>query len=200
MFLAVIIGGRVGYVLFYNLSFYIGSPLDIIKVWNGGMSFHGALLGVIITTIIFSKKSSIPLFLLSDLISICAPVGIYFGRLSNFINKELVGRPSDFLITIRYPGEEINRHISQLYEAFFEGLVPAIILLILFYRKKILPGVLTSTFLIIYALSRFFIEFTRQPDEQLGLKFEIFSQGQLLTIPILILGLIIIYKCQLKKN
>tara|TARA_B100000965_G_C19469052_1_gene703240 strand:- start:251 stop:1027 length:777 start_codon:yes stop_codon:yes gene_type:complete len=200
MFLAVIIGGRLGYVLFYNLSFYIENPLDIFKVWRGGMSFHGALLGIIITSIYFSKKNFIPLFLLSDLISICAPIGIFFGRLSNFINKELIGRQTDFIISIRYPGEDTTRHLSQLYEALFEGLIPAILLLLLFLRKKFTHGILTSIFLINYALSRFLIEFIRQPDQHVGLKFELFSQGQLLTIPIMLLGLIIFYKCLLKKK
>ncbi len=200
MFLAVIIGGRLGYVIFYNFSFYLNEPLEIFKVWQGGMSFHGALLGVIITLIIFSKKYFIPLFILSDLISICAPIGIFLGRLSNFINKELIGRQTNFLISIRYPEENIYRHISQLYEAVFEGLIPAIIILILFLRKKFSAGYITSFFLINYALSRFLIEFTRMPDKQIGFKFEIFSQGQLLTIPILILGLIIFSKCQLKQK
>ena len=127
MFLAVIIGGRIGYILFYNINFYIERPLDIFKVWEGGMSFHGALFGVVVTSFIFSKKNSIPLFLISDLLSICAPIGIFFGRISNFINQELIGRQTDFIISIRYPGEEITRHISQLYEAIFEGMLPAII-------------------------------------------------------------------------
>ncbi len=200
MFLAIIIGGRLGYILFYNLEFYLEEPLDIFKVWEGGMSFHGALLGVIITSIIFSKKKMIPLFLLADLLSICAPIGIFFGRLSNFVNKELIGRQTDFFISVRYPGEEIFRHISQIYEAIFEGLLPAIILLILFLRKKLTYGLLTSFFLINYALSRFIIEFIRQPDKQIGLKFDIFSQGQILTIPIAIIGLIIFYKCQSKQK
>ena len=169
MFLAVIIGGRIGYILFYNINFYIERPLDIFKVWEGGMSFHGALFGVVVTSFIFSKKNSIPLFLISDLLSICAPIGIFFGRISNFINQELIGRQTDFIISIRYPGEEITRHISQLYEAFFEGMIPAIILTILFLKKKTKYGILTAIFLINYAVSRFLIEFIRQPDIQLGL-------------------------------
>ena len=200
MFLAVIIGGRLGYVLFYNLDFFFKNPLDVLKVWQGGMSFHGALGGVILVAILFSKKKSIPLLLLSDLLSICAPVGIFLGRISNFINQELIGRQTDFILSIRYPNEEITRHLSQLYEAVFEGLVPAIILLILFLKKRIAYGLLTSFFLINYALSRFLIEFIRQPDIQIGLKFNLFSQGQLLTIPIIILGAIIFYKCQFKQK
>jgi phosphatidylglycerol:prolipoprotein diacylglycerol transferase len=200
MFLAVIIGGRIGYILFYNINFYIERPLDIFKVWEGGMSFHGALFGVVVTSFIFSKKNSIPLFLISDLLSICAPIGIFFGRISNFINQELIGRQTDFIISIRYPGEEITRHISQLYEAIFEGMLPAIILIILFLKKKTKYGILTAIFLINYAVTRFLIEFIRQPDIQLGLKFDFFTQGQILTIPIFLLGFIILYKCQLKQK
>jgi phosphatidylglycerol:prolipoprotein diacylglycerol transferase len=200
MFLAVIIGGRIGYILFYNINFYIERPLDIFKVWEGGMSFHGALFGVVVTSFIFSKKNSIPLFLISDLLSICAPIGIFFGRISNFINQELIGRQTDFIISIRYPGEEITRHISQLYEAIFEGMIPAIILIILFLKKKTKYGILTAIFLINYAVTRFLIEFIRQPDIQLGLKLEFFTQGQILTIPIFLLGFIILYKCQLKQK
>jgi phosphatidylglycerol:prolipoprotein diacylglycerol transferase len=200
MFLAVIIGGRIGYILFYNINFYIERPLDIFKVWEGGMSFHGALFGVVVTSFIFSKKNSIPLFLISDLLSICAPIGIFFGRISNFINQELIGRQTDFIISIRYPGEEITRHISQLYEAIFEGMIPAIILIILFLKKKTKYGILTAIFLINYAVMRFLIEFIRQPDIQLGLKLDFFTQGQILTIPIFLLGFIILYKCQLKQK
>jgi len=200
MFLAVIIGGRIGYILFYNINFYIERPLDIFKVWEGGMSFHGALFGVVVTSFIFSKKNSIPLFLISDLLSICAPIGIFFGRISNFINQELIGRQTDFIISIRYPGEEITRHISQLYEAIFEGMIPAIILIILFLQKKTKYGILTAIFLINYAVTRFLIEFIRQPDIQLGLKLDFFTQGQILTIPIFLLGFIILYKCQLKQK
>jgi len=200
MFLAVIIGGRIGYILFYNINFYIERPLDIFKVWEGGMSFHGALFGVVVTSFIFSKKNSIPLFLISDLLSICAPIGIFFGRISNFINQELIGRQTDFIISIRYPGEEITRHISQLYEAIFEGMIPAIILIILFLKKKTKYGILTAIFLINYAVTRFLIEFIRQPDIQMGLKLDFFTQGQILTIPIFLLGFIILYKCQLKQK
>ena len=200
MFLSVIIGGRIGYILFYNINFYIEQPLDIFKVWEGGMSFHGALFGVVVTSFVFSKKNSIPLFLISDLLSICAPIGIFFGRISNFINQELIGRQTDFIISIRYPGEEITRHISQLYEAIFEGMIPAMILIILFFKKKTKYGILTAIFLINYAVTRFLIEFIREPDIQLGLKLDYFTQGQILSIPIFLLGFIILYKCQLKQK
>ena len=188
-FISIIIGGRIGYIIFYNFNFYISNPVEIFKVWEGGMSFHGALFGVIMTTILFSKIKSLSLMLISDLLSICAPVGIFLGRLSNFMNQELVGRQTNFFISIKYPNEEFYRHISQIYEAIFEGLVPAIVLIILFYSKRLKQGVITGLFLLNYSLSRFMIEFIREPDSQIGLKNEIFSQGQLLSIPILFLGL-----------
>ncbi len=200
LFLSVIIGGRIGYVIFYNFEFYLKEPLNIFKVWHGGMSFHGALFGVIITLIIYSKLKSISLLLIADLVSICSPVGIFLGRLANFVNRELVGRETTFLISIRYPNEEIFRHLSQIYEAIFEGFIPAIFLLFIFKLKKTKKGIITSLFLINYAISRFFIEFLRAPDVQLGLKYELFTQGQFLTIPILLIGLIIFYQCQYNQK
>jgi len=199
-FISIIIGGRIGYIIFYNFNFYISNPIEIFKVWEGGMSFHGALFGVIMTTILFCKIKSLSIMLISDLLSICAPVGIFLGRLSNFMNQELVGRQTNFFISIKYPNEEFYRHISQIYEALFEGLIPAIILIILFYSTKLKQGVITGLFLLNYSLSRFIIEFIREPDSQIGLKNEIFSQGQLLSIPILFLGLFFIYKCQFKQK
>ena len=199
-FISIIIGGRIGYIIFYNFNFYISNPIEIFKVWEGGMSFHGALFGVIMTTILFCKIKLLSIMLISDLLSICAPVGIFLGRLSNFMNQELVGRQTNFFISIKYPNEEFYRHISQIYEALFEGLIPAIILIILFYSTKLKQGVITGLFLLNYSLSRFIIEFIREPDSQIGLKNEIFSQGQLLSIPILFLGLFFIYKCQFKQK
>ena len=199
-FISIIIGGRIGYIIFYNFNFYISNPIEIFKVWEGGMSFHGALFGVIMTTILFCKIKSLSLMLISDLLSICAPVGIFLGRLSNFMNQELVGRQTNFFISIKYPNEEFYRHISQIYEALFEGLIPAIVLIILFYSTRLKQGVITGLFLLNYSLSRFMIEFIREPDSQIGLKNEIFSQGQLLSIPILFLGLFFIYKCQFKQK
>jgi phosphatidylglycerol:prolipoprotein diacylglycerol transferase len=199
-FISIIIGGRIGYIIFYNFNFYISNPIEIFKVWEGGMSFHGALFGVIMTTILFCKIKSLSIMLISDLLSICAPVGIFLGRLSNFMNQELVGRQTNFFISIKYPNEEFYRHISQIYEALFEGLIPAIVLIILFYSTRLKQGVITGLFLLNYSLSRFMIEFIREPDSQIGLKNEIFSQGQLLSIPILFLGLFFIYKCQFKQK
>ncbi len=196
----MIIGGRLGYVIFYDIGFYLKNPFEIIKVWQGGMSFHGALIGIILTTIMFSKKNNISIFLLSDLLSIAAPVGLFLGRISNFLNQELIGRPTEFFLSISYPNEDIYRHISQIYEAIFEGLVPAILLLIIFYKFKIKNGLITSIFLINYGLSRIIIENFREPDFQLGLKFDFISQGQILSVPIVILGFIFLYLCHYKQR
>ena len=164
------------------------------------MSFHGALIGIILTTIVYSKRNNISIFLLSDLLSITAPVGLFLGRISNFLNQELIGRPTEFFLSISYPNEDIYRHISQIYEAIFEGLIPAILLLIIFYKFKIKNGLITSIFLINYGLSRIIIENFREPDFQLGLKFDFISQGQIVSVPIVILGFIFLYLCQYKQR
>ena len=200
LFLSVILGGRIGYVIFYNLDFYYQNPFEIFKVWQGGMSFHGALVGIILTTIIFSRKQNISILKLSDLLSITAPFGIFLGRISNFLNQELVGKPTEFFLSVRYPTEDLYRHISQIYEAVFEGLIPAIFLLYIFYKLKVKSGLITCLFLINYGLSRIIIENFREPDSQLGLKFDLLSQGQLLSIPILILGFYFFYLCQYKQK
>ena len=200
LFISVIIGGRLGYVIFYNLNFYFQNPLEIFKIWQGGMSFHGALIGIILTTIAFSIKKNISIFQLSDLLSITAPVGIFLGRISNFLNKELIGKPTEFFFSVRYPNEAIYRHISQIYEAIFEGLIPAIILLVFYYKLKLNDGFITSIFLINYGFSRFIIENFREPDIQVGLKFGLLSLGQILSIPIVILGFYFLYLCQYKKR
>ena len=200
LFISVIIGGRLGYAIFYNLNFYIQNPFEILKVWQGGMSFHGALIGIILTTIIFSIKKNISIFKLSDLLSITAPFGIFLGRISNFLNKELIGKPTEFFLSVRYPNEDFFRHISQIYEAVFEGLIPAILLLLFYYKFRVKNGFITSFFLINYGLSRIIIENFRMPDIQVGLKFNLLSQGQILSIPIVILGFYFLYLCQYKQK
>ena len=189
-----------GYVIFYNFNFYFQNPFEILKVWQGGMSYHGALIGIIITTYIFSNKKNISIFQLSDLLSITAPFGIFLGRISNFLNKELIGKPTKFFLSIRYPNEDLYRHISQIYEAVFEGLIPAILFLVFYYKFNFKNGFITSLFLINYGLSRIIIENLREPDIQVGLKFNLLSQGQLLSIPIVILGFYFLYICQYKQR
>ena len=193
--LGVIIGGRIGYVIFYQLDLFFVNPLYIFELWKGGMSFHGGLIGIVFSIYLFSKKYNINFFYLSDLVSIVAPIGLLLGRISNFINTELYGRITDFPFAIIYPQIDNNpRHPSQLYESFFEGLVIFIILFFYFYKnpKKYSIGKISSLFLILYAVFRFFIEFLREPDVHLGLYFNYISMGQILCIPVFLAGLIIL--------
>tara|TARA_B100000427_G_scaffold329224_1_gene344568 strand:- start:6631 stop:7416 length:786 start_codon:yes stop_codon:yes gene_type:complete len=193
----IIIGGRVGYVLFYQFDTFLINPIYIIYIWQGGMSFHGGLLGIIISTYFFAKKNNFNFFILSDLISIVAPIGIFFGRIANFINKELIGRVTDFPIAIIYPTlDQQPRHLSQLYEALFEGII--LFFILIYFAYKNYPdnkfGQLSGIFLLSYGFFRFFLEFLREPDQHLGLFFNFISMGQLLSIPLILFGLFILSK------
>ena len=197
--LGIIFGARIGYVFFYQPDLILNNPLGLFAVWEGGMSFHGGLGGIILTIFLFTKKNKINFFYFSDLISLVAPIGILFGRLANFINIELYGRITNFPFAMIYPTIDMNpRHPSQLYEALFEGIILFLILLFI-YKKKFSRkqhGEITSFFLFFYGIFRFIIEFLREPDPQIGLFIEIFSMGQLLSIPLIIIGIII----YIKKN
>ena len=195
--LGVIIGGRVGYVLFYQLQLFFQDPLYIFQIWKGGMSFHGGLIGMILAIYLFAKQNNLSFFYLSDLVSIVAPIGLFLGRISNFINTELYGRITDFPFAFIYPLIDNNpRHPSQLYEAFFEGVVLFIILYLIFIKnlKKYSAGIISAYFLILYSIFRFLIEFLRQPDLHLGLYLNYFSMGQILCIPIFFAGILIIFR------
>lgn len=195
--IGVILGGRIGYVLFYQIEIFIQNPLYILYIWNGGMSFHGGLIGIIITIFLFAKKNSINFFELSDLVSLVAPIGLFLGRISNFINIELYGRPTNFPFAMIYPTiDNLPRHPSQLYEAFFEGIILFIILLIFFKRNlfHLKFGVLSGIFLFLYGVFRFNIEYLREPDEQLGLFFNYLSMGQILCLPLIMIGIFLIIK------
>lgn len=188
--LAVLLGGRLGYIFFYNMPHYVEYPFDILKIWQGGMSFHGALIGVIAACIIYTRVKKISLFRLSDLAAISSPVGFFFGRIANFVNGELYGRPTDVPWGVVFPrGGPEPRHASQLYEAALEGLFMFIVLFSLAHVKKIRnsPGLLSAGFLFIYGVSRFIIEYFREPDAQLGLFFGEISMGQILCL-LMILG------------
>tara|TARA_B100001093_G_C26559549_1_gene898040 strand:- start:99 stop:875 length:777 start_codon:yes stop_codon:yes gene_type:complete len=195
--IGVIIGGRIGYVSFYQTSEFYYNPLYVLEIWNGGMSFHGGLIGMTLSIYLFSVKYNIRFFYLSDLVSLVAPIGLFLGRVSNFINTELYGRVTDFPFAIIYPLIDNNpRHPSQLYEAVFEGLILLLILLSYFNNKpnnyKI--GSISALFLILYAIFRFFIEYLREPDDHLGLLLGYFSMGQILCIPLLFTGLLIYFR------
>ncbi len=195
--LGVIIGGRIGYVLFYQTNYFFINPFYILEIWKGGMSFHGGLIGIIVSTYLFCKKTKINFLYLSDLVSIVAPVGLFFGRIGNFINTELYGRVTTFPFAMIFPSiDNQPRHPSQLYEALFEGLILFIILLFYFkiYKNKKKYGKISGIFLVLYSIFRFLIEFLREPDPQIGLMINIFSMGQILCIPIFVFGIIIIRK------
>ena len=195
--IGVILGGRLGYVAFYQTSSLFNNPISIFFIWQGGMSFHGGLVGIILSVWIYSKYKKINFFQLSDLISIVAPIGIFLGRLANFINVELYGRKTEFVFAMIYPNiDNQPRHPSQLYEAFFEGIVLFLILYLfskhVFMKTKF--GLTTSFFLIFYGVFRFILEFLREPDTHLGLYYNFFTMGQLLSIPMILLGIIIYFK------
>ena len=168
--LGIIVGGRLGYVFFYNFHYYSNTLLDILKVWHGGMSFPGGLLGVIIASILFSKKNNQNSFEYLDVVSIVAPIGIFFGRIANFINSELYGVETKIFWAVKFiKVDDLYRHPSQLYEAFFEGLILYFILI--YFRNKgfiKIPGFISGLFLFFYFIFRFLIEFFREPDEQIG--------------------------------
>jgi len=193
--IGMIIGGRLGYIIFYNFSYYINNFFDIFKVWEGGMSFHGGLIGIIVASILFTKKHNQDSFLYMDLVSLVAPIGIFFGRLANFINSELYGTPTDIPWAVTFiQVDNLSRHPSQLYEAILEGIILFIILMYFKnkdYLKK--PGLISGLFLIFYSIFRFFIEFVRVPDEQLGhLIFEL-SMGQIISLIFFVIGIILFY-------
>lgn len=193
----VLLGGRVGYVLFYNLPYYLEHPAQIIAVWDGGMSFHGGLIGVIVATLLFSRRSGISFLNLAEMVVPVAPLGLFLGRLGNFINGELWGRPSDVPWAMIFPraplvnGDMVPRHPSQLYEAVLEGLVLFAVLWILAQKPRP-KGVILGTFLTLYGLFRFSVEFFRQPDPQLGFIGGVVTMGQILSIPMVLFGIAII--------
>jgi phosphatidylglycerol:prolipoprotein diacylglycerol transferase len=193
--IGLIIGARLGYVIFYNYDYYSENLIEILYLWQGGLSFHGGLLGIVTAAIIISKLYKTTFFEISDLICVSAPVGIFFGRISNFINGELFGRPSNFLIGMKFPNADNQyRHPSQLYEAFLEGLLLFIILNFLIFKFKKLknPGIISGVFLMLYGLFRFTVEFTREPDIQLGFVYHFFTMGMILSLPMFLAGILIL--------
>ena len=186
--MGVVLGGRIGYILFYNPGFYLNNPLKLFAVWEGGMSFHGGFLGVMLAFLLYARRRKIPFLTLIDMAALCAPVGLGLGRIGNFINGELYGRATGSPWGIIFPGSDgVPRHPSQLYEAFLEGLV--LFFIVLFVSKKTrVSGVTTCSAIAGYGLFRFIVEFFRQPDAQMGLFFGLFSMGQLLSLPMLIIG------------
>jgi len=197
--IGIILGGRLGYVFFYNLEFYSQNLFDIFKIWKGGMSFHGGLIGVIISTYIFSKKTNIKSLFFLDIIACVAPVGLFFGRIANFINAELYGVPTNLNIGIIFPTvDNLPRHPSQLYEAFLEGALLFIILNFFIFNKKTIIGFCSGLFLIGYGSFRVFVEQFREPDSQIGYLISVFSMGSILSFVMIFIGILILIKN--KKN
>ncbi len=201
--LGIIIGGRLGYVFFYNFNYYFSNIIDIFKIWQGGMSFHGGLIGVIVSSIWFAKKNNQNPFKYLDLVSLVAPIGILFGRIANFINSELFGTETSVPWAVQFIKiDNIYRHPSQLYEATFEGLI--LFFILLYFRNKgyiKTPGFLSGIFLIFYSIFRFIIEFFRVPDEQLGYLLLNLTMGQILSFLFLFIGIYLtIRKYEIKKE
>ncbi|CAN1529974.1 Lgt Prolipoprotein diacylglyceryltransferase [Burkholderiaceae bacterium] len=190
--LGVIIGGRLGYILFYMPGFYLSNPLSIFKLWEGGMSFHGGLLGVLLALFWFAKRRQLSYFMLTDFVAPLVPLGLAFGRIGNFINGELWGRPSDWPWAMVFPAvDQVARHPSQLYQFAGEGLLLAI-LLWTYARKLKRLGQISGLFLIGYGALRFMAEFAREPDAFLGLLGLGLSMGQWLSLPMIALGVYLI--------
>lgn len=192
-FLGVILGGRIGYVLFYNFDLFLADPTYLFKIWTGGMSFHGGLIGVITAMIWFAHKTKRHFFTVADFVAPLIPFGLGVGRIGNFMNGELWGRVTDVPWGIIFPeaGPE-PRHPSQLYQFALEGVV-LFIILNLFWRKNPPRGAISGMFLLFYGLFRFLVEFVRQPDSQLGLYFQEISMGQILSTPMIIIGALMIW-------
>ena len=211
----VILGGRLGYVIFYESSKYIGDPVSILKVWQGGMSFHGGFLGVVLTAYLFFKRNHVPYASGADLLALCTPIGLLLGRIANFINAELWGRATEMPWGVAFPGEAAQacgqlsglcaRHPSQLYEAVLEGLLLGMILIFVAFRKNGLkrPGLISGLFFAGYGIARYMVEFFRQPDAQfqsvtnpVGYAFQFgdygLTMGQSLSLPMIILGIALI--------
>lgn len=187
--IGVILGGRVGYILFYQFKPYIHDPLAMLRIWEGGMSFHGGAAGMIFAMIAYAAVRRIHVLRLTDLICCAVPIGLFFGRLANFINGELYGRVTTASLGMIFPyGGPEPRHPSQLYEAGLEGAVLLSIMIMLAHRQNVrnMPGILSAVFLSGYAFSRIFIEFFREPDVQIGYIADVFTMGQILCLPMLI--------------
>jgi phosphatidylglycerol:prolipoprotein diacylglycerol transferase len=194
--LGIILGGRIGYVLFYNLSYFAAHPLDMFQLWHGGMSFHGGFTGCVLAVVLFAKRRGIPILSLGDVTCAVGPIGLFLGRIANFINGELWGRASDMPWAMVFPnGGPIARHPSQLYEALLEGLVLLIVLAQLIRRGALKrPGMIVGSFAAIYALARIFCEFFREPDVQLGFLWGGATMGMLLSIPLFLVGVALIVR------
>jgi phosphatidylglycerol---prolipoprotein diacylglyceryl transferase len=192
--LGIILGGRTGYVLFYNLPLFLSHPIEILELWNGGMSFHGGVVGCLVAIILFALYRGISMLSLGDVIAAVAPIGLFLGRIANFINGELWGRPTDVPWAMVFPsGGPLPRHPSQLYEAALEGVMLFIVLGILVRTGALKrPGVVTGAFALGYGVARIICELFREPDAQLGFLWGGLTMGMLLCIPLMLAGVAVL--------
>ena len=192
--LGVILGGRLGYVLFYNPDYFIAHPLEALQLWKGGMSFHGGFTGCIAAVVLFAKSRGIPVLSLGDVTCAVGPIGLFLGRLANFINGELWGRPADVPWAMVFPtGGQVPRHPSQLYEAVLEGLLLLVVLGLLVRGGALKrPGLVIGAFAVGYTLTRSFAELFREPDAQLGFLWGGLTMGMVLSLPLLLFGVVLI--------
>ena len=189
-------GGRLGYVLIYNYNYYIENLIEIFFIWNGGMSFHGGLLGTIAATIFFTRKKKIDTFIYLDIIACVVPIGLFLGRISNFINGELYGKISNIAWSVVFPDIDSSpRHPSQIYEALLEGILLFVIINFLAFKKNLIfkSGLISAYFLFFYAVLRIFSEIFREPDQQLGFLFYSLTMGQLLSAIMILFGITIYF-------
>ena len=195
--IGVVAGGRVGYVSFYMPGHFVANPLEVFAVWQGGMSFHGGLIGVAVAILLFAQHRKIPILGLADLVACAAPIGLGLGRIANFVNAELYGRATDAPWGVVFPGGgDFGRHPSQLYEAALEGIVLFVVLFVLarFYNMRERTGLLTGLFLTGYGFSRMFVELFREPDTHIGFLFFGTTMGQLLSLPLVLAGIWLIVR------
>lgn len=198
--LGIILGGRLGYILFYNLAFYLANPLKLFAVWEGGMSFHGGLIGSVIGGFVFCRRRKLEFMAIADIAALTAPVGLMFGRIGNFINAELYGRVTELPWGIVFPGGgDLPRHPSQLYEAFLEGPITLLVVWLV-WRKNRPDGSVLWSFVACYGLFRTLVELVREPDQQLGLFGGIISMGQILSLPMFLIGLAMAWRLQRKTK
>ena len=202
--IGIIVGGRTGYVLFYNFPFFMQNPAAIFKLWEGGMSFHGGFLGCVVAVMWFARRNGIPILSLGDITTAVAPIGLLLGRIANFINSELWGRVTDDSVpwAVIFPnGGPLPRHPSQLYEAFLEGIVLFAVLAVMVRMGALKrPGLILGSFILIYALARVTGEMFREPDPQLGFLWRGLTMGMLLSVPMIFAGIILIVRAWRRKG
>jgi len=195
LIIGIIVGGRLGYVLFYDFSFYLDNILEILKIWKGGMSFHGGFVGVAISAYIFSRKKNLNYKIYFDTISCVAPIGIFLGRIANFINGELYGIPTQKPWGVVFPNvDSISRHPSQIYEALLEGILLFLMLNLLIFFKRSYSGLVSSLFLIFYGFFRIICEQFREPDSHIGYILNYFTLGSILSIIMIMFGFLFLSK------